>query len=274
MGGHDMYRDERRIAGDGHADAAVKSAARALDVMEFVVQSAEPPSFAAIAAALQVPKSSLSNLLATLVDRNYLIQADARGGYLPGGAIERLNAGFWRSASTAERVDLVLAAIRKTLGETAGYWERRGDEAEVIATQPGERALVYLLKVGVRTPLHRVSTGKVLLAALEDREIQSYADRTDFSVKTQYGIGSQAALWSEIADIRATGIARSRGELVEDVVGIAAALKVDGIVIGAVCAALPASRYDAPRDAAITATLKAAAARFDGWAGAYPQTQQ
>jgi len=268
MGGHDMHRYERRVAGDGGADAAVKSAARALDVMEFVVQSPEPPSFAAIAAALQVPKSSLSNLLATLVDRNYLIQPDSRGGYLPGGAIERLNAAFWRSAGTAERIELALSTIRKSLGETAGYWERRGDAAEVIATQPGERALVYLLKIGVRAPLHRVSTGKILLAALEDGEIEAYAARADFTQETETGIGSRAALLREVADIRATGIARSRGELVEDVVGIATALRIDGQVIGAVCAALPASRYDDARDADIVATLKGAAARFDGWAGA------
>ena len=272
MGGHDMHRDERKTA-EG-IDPGVKSAARALDVMEFVVQSAEPPSFAAIAAALHVPKSSLSNLLATLVDRNYLIQSDTRGGYRPGNAIERLNAAFWRAASVTERVELVLATIRKTLGETAGYWEQRGDEVEVIATQPGERALVYLLKIGVRTALHRVSTGKILLAAMEDGEIEAYADRTDFSVKTRYGIDSRAALLREIAEIRASGIARSRGELVEDVVGIATALKRDGRVIGAVCAALPASRYDESRDVDITAAVKAAAARFEGGAASDGETWQ
>ncbi|HWW66046.1 MAG TPA: IclR family transcriptional regulator [Sphingomonadaceae bacterium] len=250
------------VSGEGDA---VKSAARALDVLEYVARMETPPTFAGLASSLRIPKSSLSNLLATLVDRHYLIHEGARGGYRAGPGIERLTHAFWRSTTLVDRIETVLADLRDELGETAGYSERRGDEVEVIATQPGKRPLVYMLRVGARTPMHRVSTGKILLATLEDSEIDAYADRTDFSVRTRFGISTREELHRDIAEIRATGIARSRGEVIEDVVGMATALRLNGEVMGAICVALPASRYDERLDADIATALRAAALRFDSW---------
>lgn len=253
----------RGRAGAGSEGEAVKSAARALDVLEYVMQTPSPPTFASLASSLRIPKSSLSNLLATLVDRHYLIHEGTRGGYRAGPGIERLTKAFWRSTALLDRIGAILADLRDELDETAGYSERRGDEVEVIATEPGKRPLVYMLRVGARTPMHRVSTGKILLAALDESEIDAYADRTDFSARTRYGIGSRAELHREMAEIRATGIARSCGEVVEDVVGVATALRLNGAVMGAICVALPASRYDERLDARIATALRAAALRFD-----------
>jgi DNA-binding IclR family transcriptional regulator len=110
--------------------------------------------------------------------------------------------------------------------------------------------------------LHRVSTGKILLAACDDEAVEAYADRADLTARSPFGIYSPAALYRDIEQIRKAGFARSRGEVVEDIVGIATALKISGAVVGALCVVLPASRYDAARDADITRVLAAAAARF------------
>jgi hypothetical protein len=50
----------------------VKSADRALDVIEHVAACPAPPTFKQIALSLGVPKSSLSQLLSNLVARGYL----------------------------------------------------------------------------------------------------------------------------------------------------------------------------------------------------------
>ena len=67
---------------------AVKSAMRTLDIIELVV--ANPKGIVAqdIANALAIPVSSLSYLLATLVDRGYLARDGRR--YFPGSGLDRL----------------------------------------------------------------------------------------------------------------------------------------------------------------------------------------
>ena len=56
----------------GSAPAPVKSAMRTLDVIELVVAHRKGITANEIGAALTIPVSSLSYLLATLVDRDYL----------------------------------------------------------------------------------------------------------------------------------------------------------------------------------------------------------
>jgi IclR family acetate operon transcriptional repressor len=66
----------------------VKSALRTLDVIEFVVAHAAGVVAQDVAQALGIPVSSLSYLLATLVERQYLTREGRR--YLPGPGLERL----------------------------------------------------------------------------------------------------------------------------------------------------------------------------------------
>ena len=49
------------------SDAAVKSANRALDILEYVADAAEPPTFSRLLADLHVPRSSLFHLLNNLI---------------------------------------------------------------------------------------------------------------------------------------------------------------------------------------------------------------
>src|SRR5437764_2390224 len=68
----------------------VKSATRTLDIIEYVVAHGRPLVAQEIAVALGIPVSSLSYLLATLVERGYLVRDGRR--YSGGPGLERLHA--------------------------------------------------------------------------------------------------------------------------------------------------------------------------------------
>ena len=70
----------------------VRSAARALDVLEIVVQAEKAPTFTMIQKASGIPKSSLSYLLQELVQKRYLQFDTERKVYYPAVALLSLAA--------------------------------------------------------------------------------------------------------------------------------------------------------------------------------------
>ena len=92
----------------------VKSATRTLDIIEYVVAHPRPLVAQEIATALGIPVSSLSYLLATLVERNYLVREGRR--YSPGPGDVKLcrlrKVVFWTGAC-ALSVVLIGARLRQ-----------------------------------------------------------------------------------------------------------------------------------------------------------------
>ena len=70
------------------AASQVKSATRTLDIIEYVVAHPRPLVAQEIATALGIPVSSLSYLLSTLVERDYLVREGRR--YSPGPGLDKL----------------------------------------------------------------------------------------------------------------------------------------------------------------------------------------
>lgn len=221
------------------APPTVKSAMRTLDIIEYVV--AHPSGVIAqdIAGALTIPVSSLSYLLGTLVEREYLKREGRR--YLPGPGLDRLRAAP-QERTLAERVEPLVRSLRQRLNETVSFFTRAGWDMEAIVTETAEQSLRYSISVGTRTPMHCLAGGKALLAALSDEEIEDYfasSTRDSFTPQTRF---DEATLRAEIAKIRITGIAHTNEEYTPGIHGIGKALIVDGQAIGAFAIAIPVPR--------------------------------
>lgn len=236
--------------------APVKSAMRTLDILELVVRQSRAMAANEIAAALAIPVSSMAYLLTTLVERGYLERSGRHYG--PGPALARLNPDS-REPTLAERVAPLVRSLRAQLNETSGFFVRRGFEIEAVASEIGLHALRYTLEVGQRAPLHSFSAGKALLATLDDAEFEHYlaaAQRTAFTPNT---LVDADALRTEIAEVRESGIARTREEHTPGIFGIGHAVVVDGTALGAFSVAIPAARFDAAiEDRAIRLLQRAA----------------
>jgi IclR family acetate operon transcriptional repressor len=219
----------------------VKSAMRTLDIIEYVVSRDRPTVAQEIAAALVIPVSSLSYLLNTLVERGYLARDGRR--YMPGPGLERLQTRqpFF---SIADRVAPLVRALRVQLNETASFFIRKEWEVEALVTETSERALRYAVQVGTGAPLHVLSAGKAILAALPDEEFERYLRETTREAFTPATITSEAGLRAEIAEIRRTGVARTREEFTPGIQGIGCAVHIDGELAGAFSVAIPTVRFD------------------------------
>jgi IclR family acetate operon transcriptional repressor len=225
--------------------ATVKSAMRTLDIIEYVVSRGRSLVAQEISEALSIPVSSLSYLLATLVERDYLARTGRR--YTAGPGLERLQTRT-SSFTLAEIVAPLVRTLRIQLNETTTFFVRRGWELEALVTETSEHALRYALQTGVHAPLHGPSAGKALLAAMEDSELERYFAETERAVFTPATIVSEAPLRAEIADIRRTGIARTHEEYTPGIHGLGRVARIGGEVVGAFSVAIPAVRFDEATD--------------------------
>lgn len=223
------------------SSTTVKSAMRTLDIIEYVVSRDRPTVAQEIAAALVIPVSSLSYLLNTLVERDYLARDGRR--YIPGPGLERLQTRQ-PVFSLADRVAPLVRALRVQLNETASFFVCKDWEVEALVTETSERALRYAVQVGSGAPLHVLSAGKAILAALPNNEFERYLSEAQRQAFTPATITSEAGLRAEIAEIRRTGVARTREEFTPGIQGIGCAVHIDGELAGAFSVAIPTVRFD------------------------------
>ena len=219
----------------------VKSATRTLDIIEYVVAHDRPLVAQEIAVALGIPVSSLSYLLGTLVDRGYLNRDGRR--YSAGPGLQRLQArpgGF----SLAERAAPLVRTLRVQLNETTSFFVRTEWDVEAIVTETSEQALRYAVPTGARLPMHALASGKALLAALPDSEVDRYFAETERARFTPDTVVSEKALRRQIAETRRTGFAVTDEEFSLGIRGIGRVVTIGGEAVGALSVAVPKARFD------------------------------
>jgi IclR family transcriptional regulator, acetate operon repressor len=217
----------------------VKSATRTLDIIEYVVAHPRPLVAQEIATALGIPVSSLSYLLATLVERDYLVRQGRR--YSPGPGLERLQL-HGDSFSLADRVAPLVRTLRIQLDETTSFFVREGWEMEALVTEMSEQALRYAVPTGNRLPMHALASGKALLAALPDEELDRYFAETKRVRFTNATVTDERSLRKEIARIRQTGFAETDEEFSLGIVGIGRVVTIGDEPAGSLSVAIPKVR--------------------------------
>ncbi|HEY1781173.1 MAG TPA: IclR family transcriptional regulator [Roseiarcus sp.] len=231
--------------------AAVKSAARALDIVEHVARQG-PVNARGISRATGVPESSLSYLLATLVDREWLAQGADRT-YSAGPALARLASGA--RAPLVDRARPFLRALSASTGETACLFIRRGHEIEVLEVELSTHDLRFTPQKGQRMPLHSFAGGKALLARLPAAEVDAYLAEAPRARFTDHTIFEEAPLRREIAQCRERGCAVSLEEHSIGVNGVAVALDD----LHSVSVAIPSPRFSPEVERHTIAALEDAA---------------
>jgi IclR family acetate operon transcriptional repressor len=220
--------------------SSVKSATRTLDILEFVVAHGRPVTSAEIAATLKIPISSLSYLLATLIERGYL----QRSGRLhsPGPALARLNTSE-RESLFAERVNARLRSLALQLNETAAFFVRQGYELEAIASEVSDQPLRYNVEVGKLLPLHAFAAGKAVLATFGEEELADYFRSVERIAYTPRTVVDEGQLRAELARVGPRGVARTAEEYTPGIIGIGRSVVApDGTLLGALSVAIPMAR--------------------------------
>ncbi|WP_166982718.1 IclR family transcriptional regulator [Paramicrobacterium fandaimingii] len=225
---------------------SVQSVDRAIQILEMLARDGEA-GVAEVARELGVHNSTASRLITALSGHELVERlADTRR--------VRLGVGLLRLAgATAFRLDVTTQAqpvcdtLSDELGETVNVAVLTGDEAINVCQAQGTSAVATQNWVGQRTVLHATSSGKVLLAYLDDDERET---RLAFPLDrfTERTLTSVTDLLGELVTVRENGWACAIEELETGLNAVAAPIRShDGSVIAAISVAGPTYRLSPDR---------------------------
>jgi DNA-binding IclR family transcriptional regulator len=248
--------------------STVKSADRVLDLLELLCSTGHPMTHTEISSALSIPKSSMSHLLGNLERRGYLNFQAGPNVYELGPAVSRLAEGSKSSSDILHIAQNVVDVIAKTTQETASFYKRRADQVERVTVANSLRPLRYWMQVGESMPLHATSGGKAILASMQQSERDKIVSRIRLTKVTAKTITSHTALREEIVATAETGIAYSREEFEEGVMGISVAvLKRDNQPEGSLSVVFPTVRDKPAHRKVIIDALRTGKARLEAEIG-------
>lgn len=241
-----------------HRDG-VKSAQRALAILELLMERERPLAFSEIASLLAYPRSSLHGLLRTLADRGWVeIDATTRAYRL---GIRTWEAGnvYMRAVTIAEQARPYMERLRDAMNETVQLAVLDGRYNVYIAKVDGTQHLTLDSAVGRRLEAHATALGKALLAGLSPDEVDRRLGTQPLERFTPSTMSDQAALRAELARIRTRGYALDNEEYTRGLRCVAVSIRDHtGECIAALSIAIPTVRFTVERQRQALALLREA----------------
>lgn len=186
---------------------AVSSAVRILDAISASVRS---PTFSELQLQLNLPKSSLSRLLQTLVGVQ-MVEVE-RGRYQIGTRVLDYYASYSQRLDVIAVFQRVADEIGERIDETLQLAQLQGTEAVFLAKRDCRRLIRPAAFPGRRVPAHATAVGKALLAHLSAAELAVLYPDEDLPALTPSTITSRRALQGVLQAVRQDGYAQTRQE--------------------------------------------------------------
>lgn len=154
------------------SSSVVKSADRALAVLQLLASAGRPQSTQAIASACEMPKSSAHHLLNVMRDRGFLTYRENERAWTLGSAVLEVAAAYRRSDPLQIEGGAVLADLVRSLGYTAHLAVLRGAEVLYVDKRDASGTGVRLVtEVGSRLPACATAVGQAILGFLPEEKV-------------------------------------------------------------------------------------------------------
>lgn len=234
---------------DRNGRDGVKSAQRALSILELLSRSERPLTFAEIGTALGYPRSSLFGLLKTLHDRHWLELAGDQHAYRLG--VRTLEAGnaYLRSIDLVQLARPRMEHVCHMLDETVQLAVLEGRYNVYLGKVDGTQHLRLASAVGRRLEAHATALGKMLLAGLTNDELDRLLTGVELERFTPQTITSLPALKNEITRTRDHGYAVDNEEHTRGVRCVAVPIRNHaGRTVAAISVSFPTVRFTEEKD--------------------------
>lgn len=193
------------------------------DILEALAAEA-PLSAADIAERIDEPLSSVYRLLRTMRERQY-VASPRRGEFQLGMRVFELGAAVSTRFSLRDAARPAMERLRAETDGTVLLFIRRGDRAVCIDRVDGRWVRLEIVDVGESLPLHTGASPRLLLAQLDDTEIDDYLDGARLEQHTQRSPATPREVRRLVEQIRHDGYAVSDQDLVLGVASIAAPVR-------------------------------------------------
>ncbi|MEO5723202.1 MAG: IclR family transcriptional regulator [Ilumatobacteraceae bacterium] len=235
----------------------------ALSILE-LLRSEPTMRLSDVAKELGVANSTAHRLLAALVERGFVVQEPDTRRYCAGPTLMEIGRAAVLHLGLRQLARPLLEELAVMLGETVHLGVRQGKQVRYIDAVESTRAVRVAARTGRVMAANTTSTGKVLLAALDDEVVRALftADSPPAAASTTSTTSATARqlteLLGELDRCRRAGFAANSGESEDGVVSVAVAVRDGaGEVVAAVSCAAPEHRLHISDASAVAGRMHA-----------------
>jgi DNA-binding IclR family transcriptional regulator len=249
----------------------VKSAFRALQVLELLTSEGSPLSFPELQQKLGYPKASLHALLRTLAGARWIDLDPAARRYILGRRVWEAGVAYTKMLPLESLARPFMERVRDETTETVQLAVLDGFEVLYIAKVDGEHMLRLDSSVGLRLLPHATGVGKVLLADVSDERLTAWLAQRRLERYTPHTITEPVKLMKELQEVRRKGYATDREERTLGAACLAVAIhNQTGAVVAAMSVSAPAVRFGRNQRTAALQSLRVAAKELSAALGCSP----
>ncbi|HEX2911070.1 MAG TPA: IclR family transcriptional regulator [Chloroflexia bacterium] len=231
---------------------------KAIQVLDLFSRQTPELSVSEVARALDLPKSTASELLSSLCEGE-LVRRTGPGRYRLGWLLLELGEQLLQTMEFRAEARKVMQEFSSRWGETMhlGVLEN-GEVIYVEKTQGTSGMQVNMSHVGVRLPPHCSGIGKVLLAYMDSAEVEKIVGQQGLQSFTPNTITSLARLSLELEKVRKQGYAYDLEEVLPGMGCVAAPIRdYEGKVVAAMSFTVPFHRFNQNKSIYTAAILEA-----------------
>lgn len=196
-----------------------------------------------IARSLGLAKSVVHRILQSLVAQGLAAPSKVRGRYQLGPAAAAIGVAVLTRLDLRQAARPLLWRLRDESNETSTLSALVGTSRVYIDQVESPQEIKMTVDLGRRWPLHAGSTGKVMLAYVDD-DLRDHVLCHSMPRLTENTVSDPARLRNELAEIRENGFAVSVGERQQGAASAAAAVfGWHGVVVGAISVCGPSERF-------------------------------
>ncbi len=255
--------------------STIQSVERAFAVLN--VLAAGPAGVSDIAAQVDLPKSTVSRLLTTLVELGAVERAELAGGYALGELMVDLAAAASPESSLVALARPTLQRVVDELGEAAGLSMLDGSRVHYYDQVDAEDHEVQVRDwTGESVDFHVVASG-LLLAAYSEPDARAELLDAPLESWTPTSMTDPKDLTTRLDAIESAGFVWAHEEMADGLNSVAAPIRnASGTVVAAIHAHGPSYRFPAERDpdAIAAVVVEAGAAVSDRLAGRLTDAHQ
>jgi DNA-binding IclR family transcriptional regulator len=197
---------------------------RCFAILELLAQSREPLGISDISRTLDLNKSTVFNILHTLMAMNVLEgQPDGKFGF--GTRFYTLGNMTGRRSALIQTAHPYLQRINEETKLSAFLGLRSDLHSILIDKVDSAYGVKVSSEIGIRMPALAGAGIKAMLSQLPDKEIDAILSRAELKKYTQHSVVNKANYKKEIFKVRTEGIAYDREEYIEGMVAFAIPVK-------------------------------------------------
>ncbi|MBF6988383.1 MULTISPECIES: IclR family transcriptional regulator [Cupriavidus] len=226
----DSPRDAQTPQGAGSAaapekpsDSYVQSFARGLSVIRAFNAQHPAQTLTEIAQASGLTRAGARRILLTLVGLGY-VQADGRLFRLTPKILD-LGFAYLTSMPFWNLAEPIMETLSQQVHESCSISVLDGTEIVYVLRVPARKIMTINLSIGSRLPAYCSSMGRVLMAGLNEAELDAVLRASELRARTSRTVTDIEALKTIVADIRTRGWALNDQELEEGLVSLAAPIR-------------------------------------------------